>query len=137
MRVLGAGLAYFVVAFAIGFMLGALRTGALTLYPALGRLAAVAIEIPFMLTACWLICGQVVARFSVPAAWPARAALGAVAFALLQGAEMTLGVWMSNIGPAQQFAAFATPAGALGLAAQIAYGVGPLLVGVRTFRDTR
>jgi hypothetical protein len=135
-RVLLAGLAYFTAAFALGFVLGAARAGLLALYPAMGRLGAVALEIPVMLAACWFICRRVIAAFDVPAAWTTRTAMGALAFALLQGAEMTLGVRLMKLDLATQIAMFATPAGALGLSAQVVYGLFPLLTGLRASRDT-
>jgi hypothetical protein len=136
-RVLWAALAYFTAAFALGFFLGALRTGALAMYPAMGRLGAVALEVPVMLGGCWWICDWIVATLEIPAAWGVRAAMGGLAFVLLQGAEIALGATLMNLDLAEQVALVATPAGALGLAAQVAFGLFPLFVGVRASRDTR
>lgn len=53
-----AGVAYGLAAFAIGFLLGAVRV--LRVAPAFGDLAATAIELPLMLTSCWYLSNWVV-----------------------------------------------------------------------------
>lgn len=81
-----AGAAYFGAVFALGFVLGTVRT--LWLAPALGERWAELLEMPFMLAACALAARWVVRRFALPAAVRPRLAAGGVALALLVAAEL-------------------------------------------------
>jgi len=117
-------LAYFAAVFALGFGLGAVRV--LLLEPRIGALGAVACELPVMLAASWLLARRLTRP---PALAPARArlAMGALAFALLIGAEFALGVWGFGRSPAQWLGALGSPPGALGLAGQVLFGLMPLI----------
>lgn len=121
---LAAGALYFVVAFGAGFVLGTIRVFALA--PRIGEIAAVAIELPLMLTISWIACGRLIRAFAVPEAAAARALMGTVAFMLLIGAELALGVAAFGRTFAEQIAAWKSPAGALGIAGQIAFALFPL-----------
>ena len=118
-----AGLWYFAGAFCAGFALGVVRV--LLLEPQLGPMIAALIEIPVMLAGLWLFCGFCVRRLDVPAATPARLAMGGAALMLLLGAETLLGLGLGQ-GIPSQIAAYSTPAKLLGLAAQIAFAAFPL-----------
>lgn len=123
---LAAAIAYFAVAFACGFVLGALRE--IVVAPRLGALAAVALEVPIMLAISWVAAGVLVRRFAVAATPAARLVMGGVAFTLLQIAELALAASL-GLPPAAYVAGFATAKGALGLAAQLVYALLPLAVG--------
>ncbi len=123
-RAFAAGAAYFTFVFAAGFVFGAVRT--LILEPRLGALAAVAVELPAMLAVSWLACGWTLQRFTVPPELGARAAMGASAFTLLMAAELALAVAFGATA-AGFVGGFAAPAGALGLAGQIAFALFPLM----------
>ena len=125
MNALRAGVAYFALVFAAGFGLGIIR--ALLLVAALGAAPAVAIELPVMLVFAWIACGWLVRRFAVPAIPGARLAMGAAAFALLMAAEAALAVLGFGQSPEAYLAGLATPAGLLGLAGQVAFGLMPLV----------
>ncbi len=120
-----AALAYFAIVFAAGFVLGTIRT--LVLAPRLGDLAAVAVEIPFMLLLAWLACRRLVRRFAVPPRAADRLIMGGLAFVLLLAAELLLSLAFGR-GPAEFFARLAEPAGSLGLLAQVVFGLLPLVV---------
>lgn len=122
--VLYAGLIYSGIIFAFGTMLGVVRT--LLLVPLLGPVAAVALEVPVMLVLSWLVCGVVLRRLAVPARVPVRLVMGTTALAFLWLSEALLAMAL-GAGAASFFAAFATPAGALGAVAQIAFAAFPLL----------
>ncbi len=122
-----AGLAYFVAVFAAGFVLGALRVGVLE--PALGAFLAVVVELPAMLGIAWWLAGRLGRRFGVEAL-PARVVMGELAFALLISAEFALAALAFGMGPEAVVAHWTTPAGALGLAGQVAFGAFPVLRGV-------
>jgi hypothetical protein len=124
-RAATAGVAYMGVMFAAGFVLGTLRV--LVLVPRLGETAAVALELPLMLGLSWLACGAVVRRWRVATTASARLAMGGVALLLLLAAEFVLGTVMAGGDPFAPLRAWATPAGALGLAAQCLFGLFPLL----------
>jgi hypothetical protein len=125
-----AGFAYFLIVFAAGFALGALRT--LLLEPAVGRLAAVAIELPVMLTVSWLACGWCVKRFRVAAMWSDRWLMGGLAFALLIASEASLFVLLGGGSPAAFLHSQTEPGGALGLAGQCLFGLLPVLLVLRS-----
>jgi hypothetical protein len=124
--VVRAGLAYAGLVFAAGFVLGTVRV--LALAPAVGPLAAVALELPVMLALSWIAARIVLARLPVPARPGPRLAMGAVALAALLGAEAALGV----LGFGQSLAAWAaglvTPEGMLGLAGQGLFALLPRLM---------
>ena len=124
--VVKAAVAYFAVAFAAGFVLGAIRE--IVVVPRLGGLAAVAIEVPVMLAISWIAAGAIVRRFAVPADAAPRLVMGGLAFVLLQAAEVALASALGT-SPMAYVAALATPRGALGLAAQVVFAFIPLLVG--------
>ena len=71
---LGAGLAYFAVVFAAGFVLGTLRV--LVVAPHLGEIAAVVAELPIMLAVSWIICGWLLGRVALRADRPDRSEHG-------------------------------------------------------------
>lgn len=127
-RAVTAGAAYFASVFAVGFVLGALRT--LVVAPRLGDLAAVALELPLMLAASWTLAGALVARFSVPPDVAARLAMGGIAFILLMAAEALLSR-LAGRTLAEHLVLYARPEHLLGLAGQIAFGLIPLARSVR------
>jgi hypothetical protein len=95
------------------------------LVPRLGELMAVMLELPVMLTAAWFTCGRVVRHFGVPANAGPRLAMGGVALALLMVVEFALSVTVFGRTPGAFFAGLATPAGLLGLAGQVVFGLWP------------
>ena len=120
LRIMPPALAYALPVFAAGFVLGALR--AIWVAPALGPLAAVALELPVMLGIAWGLAGPVFRR------WPGapRAATGATAFAILMALEAALEAAFGQ-STAAFLAGLTTPAGALGLTGQIGFGLIPRL----------
>ncbi|MFN3262617.1 MAG: hypothetical protein ACE37J_18880 [Pikeienuella sp.] len=116
---LRAGALYFAAIFALGFLLGVVRT--LALAPRIGETGAVLAELPVILAASWFAAGRL-ARPLGRALRP-RIAMGAFAFALLMAAEVGLGMALG----AAPFAGLATPAGALGLAGQLLFAAFPAL----------
>lgn len=125
MTELKAGGAYCACVFAVGFALGAVRT--LVLEPAIGAVAAVLTETPFILTASWIICAWIIRIMNVPDKTGARLIMGAAAFIFLIAAETALGYFLFERSLAEQIAAFGQPQGAIGLAGQIAFACFPVL----------
>jgi hypothetical protein len=122
---LKAGILYVCGIFALGFVLGTLRT--LVIAPLLGPLIAVFLELPLILAASWWLCGVLVRRLSVPKDAGLRLLMGAIAFAVLMVAELALAVWGFGRTPAQHWAAFAALPVQIGLAGQIGFALLPLL----------
>lgn len=121
-RYVKPALAYLAPVFALAFVLGVLRT--LWIAPRIGALMAVALEVPLLLLWSWTVAGRVLRRWPLP--MRDRIAMGALAFALLMLAEaglalatgQTLGGFLGGM---------VTPAGALGLAGQLAFAALPAL----------
>ncbi len=119
-----AGAAYFALVFLVGFVLGILRV--MIAIPRWGELIGTLIELPVILTACWLICGWVLSRFKVAERWPARVLMGAVAFALLMLAELLLSLTLLGQSIDVHFAGYLTLLGMLGLTGQVLFALFPL-----------
>lgn len=118
-----AGAAYFAAVFAAGFALGVLRTTVLT--PAIGRLAAVAIELPVILAIAWVACGAVLRRVALTRSEATM--MGAVAFVLLMAAEAALSVLLFGRSLPEHFALYARPGHLLGLGGQLVFATFPLV----------
>ena len=116
-------LLYFAAVFALGFALGTLRV--LWIAPRTGETVAVLAELPVMLGASWLAARALTRRYAIDRAGAALA-MGAIAFALLMGAELLLALatgqdaraWLSGL---------ARIPGALGLAGQVGFALMPVL----------
>ena len=83
-----AGVIYFALVFAAGFVLGTIRT--LWIVPRVGSRSAELMEAPFMLVITTVTARWIVASLAVPALWPPRLGMGAIALALLLIAEFAL-----------------------------------------------
>jgi hypothetical protein len=122
--VIRSALAYFAAIFALGFVLGTMRT--LWLAPRLGETGAVLAELPVMLAASWWCARRIVARAALPGRGAALA-LGGLAFALLLAAELALALLLFGETAAAWLASLARLPGALGLAGQMLFGLMPAL----------
>jgi hypothetical protein len=120
-----AGVLYFLSVFALGAALGTLRV--LLAVPLLGELVATLAELPMMLAASWAICGWLVRRWRVTPRRPERLTMGAAAFALLMAAEAILSVGLFGRSLGLHLARYGELGPALGLAAQVAFGLFPLV----------
>jgi hypothetical protein len=117
-----ATFAYVLPVFAAAFALGALRVTLVT--PQIGPVLAVALEIPLVLALSWGVSGRVLARWPLRGAQPALLAF--FAFTLLMLLEFATALAFDQR-PAEFVTAMTTPAGALGLAGQIGFGLIPLI----------
>ena len=123
-RAIIAATIYFLILFALGFVLGTIRV--LIVAPRFGALVATAAEVPVMLTVALVACRWAVRRWQVPNAIAIRLAMAWWFLALLLVFEAVLGVTLFGRTLAAQVAAFATAAGLLGLAAQLVAAAMPL-----------
>lgn len=124
MQSIKAALAYWGAIFALGFILGTIRT--LWLAPSVGETIAVLIELPVMLAASWFAAKGLVRRFGIASTGQALG-MGALAFVLLMASEAVLVVTIGE-GLATWLGGWATVPGGLGLAGQVAFGLMPVVV---------
>lgn len=122
---LKAGLLYFTGIFALGFILGTIRT--IFLVPRMGILAGVIIEVPIMLTASWFLCKKLINRFNITKESADLLLFGGSAFALLMAAEFIFSVFIFKQGVSLFFSNLLTLHGLIGLLAQIVFGIIPLI----------
>ena len=119
-KALLAGAAYFVIVFIAAFALGALRVTFVV--PAVGILWATLLELPFTLASSWIVCGWLVRIYGI------RSLRQAIetrisAFVLLMIAEVAGSILLFNRTLEDHIGSYATMAGGLGLAGQIAFGL--------------
>lgn len=126
MRIVAAAVLYFVTVFAAGFLLGVVRT--LLLEPRLGPFAAVLLEAPFLLAAIAFAARRVPEAANVAPHIPALLAVGGVALLFQLAADAAVGVWLRNIGLAEQLARFATPEGIIYAVLLAAFAVMPAVL---------
>ncbi len=124
MIIVQAAISYFVIVFIAGFILGTLRM--LIIAPRTGEIAAVAIELPFMIAISWWACGVVVHRLKPASEVPSRLAMGLIALALLLLAETVVSLGL-GLTPSQHVALYATTPVQLGLFGQLLFALFPLL----------
>jgi hypothetical protein len=132
---LKAGFFYFLGVFALGFVLGVLRT--LFLAPYTGPVIAVLAEIPFMLLFAWYLCRMLVERLAIPPDISMRLVMGFVAFACLMTGELLTAIQLQDGRVADIFRMFDLPENRIGLAGQIAFALFPLIQGYSEVRVRR
>lgn len=122
-RIAKAGLAYWAVIFALGFVLGTVRTlwGA----EALGEANFILIEVPVMLLASFAAAHWLTRRFDI-ASTGAALGMGALAFALLMAAEVALSTAL-GLSVSLWISGLLSPPGLYGFLGQIAFGLMPVL----------
>ena len=118
-----AGLTYVIAVFAVAFLLGAIRV--LIVIPRLGETLAVLLETPILLVISWQVSQWCVRVFRVGPTTAERAWMGAIAFAVLMLAEFSLSNAIFERTPADYVKTFLSPAGAIGLAAQVGFAFIP------------
>jgi hypothetical protein len=111
--------------FAIGFVLGTFRVFVLS--PTAGPFAATLIELPIMLGLSWVVCSALIRRHRIGTANKLRLAMGAIALGVLLALETLLGIALLGRTLAGQLDAYAEAGAALGLAAQLAFALFPLV----------
>ncbi len=120
-----AGFLYFALVFAVGFVLGTIRS--LLLTPILGETFAILVELPAMLVLGWMISRDTISRLGVPREARAGVAMGVVAFVLLVAADALVDRLLAGRGLAEHFRAYEFAPGLLGLGAQILFALFPTL----------
>ena len=126
MRLLQAGLCYFALVFAAGFVLGAIRT--LWIVPRVGARTAELMETPIMLAVSLLAARWTVLRFAVPPTPLARLSTGFIALGFLLAAEFGLVRFLRRV-PVREYLAARDPvSGTVYYLALAVFAIMPLLV---------
>ena len=126
-NILKAGFFYFLGVFAVGFILGALRT--IFLVPYTGPVIAVLAEIPLMLLFAWHLCRLLSEKWAIPSEISDRLVMGLVAFACLLAGELLIALQLQDGRMADFFLMFDLPETRIGLAGQIAFALFPVIQG--------
>lgn len=126
MQALKAGVLYFALVFAVGFVLGAIRT--LWVVPRVGTRTAELIEMPIMLAVAILVARWTVLRLSVPMIWSARFRMGCIALVLMLIAEFGFVLWIRGLSIKEYFAARDPVAGAAYYLMLVVFAIMPRLV---------
>ena len=124
---LKAGVLYFALVFAAGFLLGTVRT--LWIVPRLGVRTAELMEQPLMVGVSVFAASWVVRRVGVPPFWPRRLAMGCIALVLTLVIEFTVVLWFRGLTLRGYFASRDPVSGAAYFIALGAFAVVPILVG--------
>ena len=110
-RSLRAGAVYFLLLYALGFLLGAMRE--LLLAPRLGVVVASALEAIPMLAAIFHFAPLIARRFGIPPKSGGRLLMGFLGLVLLIGAEIAMTRAMRGLSPQEWLAHFASIEGAI------------------------
>jgi hypothetical protein len=121
-----AATVFFLAVFALGFVLGTIRV--VFVAPRVGQLAATLAEVPLMVSSAFFACRWAVRHWQVPHTGAARWAMVSWFLVLLVGFETLLGAVLFGRTMADQWAALTTPAGLVGLSAQIVAALQPVFV---------
>jgi hypothetical protein len=126
MRALKAGAIYFLLVFAVGWILGPIRE--LWAMPHFGRVAAMLSEAVIMLIAIIVAARWVIRRFDVPRTLPATISMGLIAIGLLFPAEIVGVVWVRGLSLQDYLASFASGPGVVSLLMFLLLAAMPTLV---------
>lgn len=126
-QILKAGALYFTLVFAVGFVLGTIRT--LWAASALGARTAELIEAPIMFGVSLLAARWVVRRLRFPVDWRSRLALGCVALGLMLLVEFTFVLWIRGLTLREYFAHRDPISGSAYFLTLAAFAVMPVFVG--------
>src|ERR1700758_3031529 len=106
MRAFKAGAIYFLLVFAVRWVLGPIRE--LWAVPHFGRMAAMLGEAVIMLMAMIIAARWVIRRFDVPRMFSATISMGLIAIGLLFPAEIAGVLWVRHLSLQGYLASFAT-----------------------------
>lgn len=98
-----AGLLYFAVVFAAGFVLGTVRV--LAIVPLIGARTAELVEFPVMLLVSFVAARWIIRKLTIPPTFYARLGMGTVALILLLAAEFGFVLWLRGISLTEYFEA--------------------------------
>jgi hypothetical protein len=126
MRVLKAGVIYFLLLFAVGWVLGPIRE--LWAVPRFGRITALLFEAVIMLTAMILSSRWGMRRFDVPPTLGSTIPMGLVALGILAAAEIAGVLWVRGQSLQDNAASLVTAPAVISLVMFVLFAVMPTLV---------
>jgi hypothetical protein len=126
MKILKAGVIYFALVFAAGFVLGTIRV--LWIVPRLGTRTAELIETPIMFVVTVLAARWIARRFSLRATPATRLAVGIVALAFLLATEFTVVLWIRGLTISKYFASRDPVSGTVYFGMLAVFAIMPFLV---------
>jgi hypothetical protein len=133
MRILRAGVLYFALVFAAGFVFGTVRV--LWVVPRVGTMAAELIETPFMLVVVILAARWTIRRMRVPAVLSIRLGVGLLALALLSSVELTFVLWLRGLSISEYVASRDPVSGTVYAVMLGVFAIMPLLVARKIGRE--
>ena len=126
MQVVKAGVLYFAFVFAVGFVLGTIRTR--WIVPRFGTRMAELMEMPIMLAVTIVAARWTVLRLSVPMVWSARLEMGCIALVLMLIAEFGFVLWIRGLSIKEYFATRDPVSGAAYYLLLLVFAIMPRLV---------
>jgi hypothetical protein len=129
MKILKAGVLYFVVVFGAGFVLGTIRT--LWVVPHVGTRIAELMEAPLMLVVTVLAARWIVRQFAIPPVVSDRLRVGAIGLALLLAAEFGLVLWLRGLSVREYLATRDPVSGTVYYLMLVVFAVMPIFVARR------
>ena len=130
MRILKAGVIYFLLLFAIAWILGPIRE--LWAVPRFGRIAALVMEAVFMLIAMIVSSRWVMRRFEVHQTVASTIPMGLLALGILVPAEIVGVLWVRGSSLQEYLASFATAPGVISAVMFLLFAAMPSLVTLLT-----
>ena len=129
MRILKAGMLYFVFVFGAGFLLGPIRV--LWVSPRLGTRVAELLEAPIMFVITIVAARWIVRRLAVPSTASSRLSMGGIALGLMLIAEFAFVLWLRGLSIREYLAGRDPVAATVYYVTLGVFGVMPLLVARR------
>lgn len=128
-QILKAGIVYFTIVFAVGFVFGTIRT--LWVVPFVGVRMAELAETPIMVAASILAAQWVSRRVGFPVKWPNKLLSGLVALGLMLFAEFGFVLWVRGLTIRQYFAIRDPVSGTAYFVALVVFAILPLFMTTR------
>jgi hypothetical protein len=128
-RVLRAAAVYFAIVFAVGLALGPVRV--LWLEPWIGATLAVLCEAPLLIFAMIFGARAAPTWARVEGGWLAHLAIGLIALALQQVADLAVGFGLRGMTLSDQIAYLATPPGVIYAVTLVVFALTPLIAYLR------
>ena len=130
MRIVKAGLLYFLPVFALGWILGPTRE--IWAVPRFGRVVPLLFEAVIMLVAMLISARWVIRRFDVSAALPTTITMGLVALGILLPAEIGGAIWLRGLSLPEYLASFATGRGVISMVMFLLFFATPTVIALLT-----